>query len=68
MVDNLNEKVDKCPLNWVYCLCTIGSMKVSIIQSSIVSASKGFKYIEVYSETVRTFRIVCYIVGVCCGC
>ena len=45
MVDNLAEKIDKCPLNqhrYVYCLCTIGSVKVLVVQISGVSAIQGF--------------------------
>ena len=51
----------------MYCLGTNGSVNVSIIWNSRVSTIQGFLIIEVYGETVRNFRIVCYIVvGVHC--
>ena len=33
---------------------------MSIIRNSRVSAVEGFEYIEVYGNTIRTFRIVRY--------
>ena len=43
----------------------LGPWKLSVIQSSGVSAFQGLlKYWN--GRTVGTFRIVCYIVGVCC--
>ena len=65
MVDNLAGKVDKCPLIGVvkYCLHTLGLRKLSVIWSSGVSANQGLLK---YWRTVGTFRIVHYIVGVCC--
>ena len=38
-MDNLAEKVDKCPLNWGCCVCVqLGPRKLSVIRSSGVSA------------------------------
>ena len=42
----------------------LGPQKLSIIQSSGVSAIQGLLSIEVNGRTVGTFRIVRYIVGV----
>ena len=60
MVDNLAEKIDKCPLNqhrYVYCLCTIGSVKVFVAQISGVSAIQGFHCIEVCREMVGNCQL-----------
>ena len=47
----------------------LGPRKLSIIRSSGVSAIQGLLSNEVNGRTVGTFRIVRYIVGVCCeGC
>ena len=47
MVDNLAEKVDKCPLNRGR-LHTIGTPKAAIIRSREVAAKQGF--LKYYSE------------------
>ena len=43
----------------------LGLRKLSVIQSSGVSAIQRL-HIEVNGGAVGIFRIVCYIVGVCC--
>ena len=43
-----------------------GERTVSVIRSSGCPLFRGFQCIEVYGETVGTFRIVPDIVGVCC--
>ena len=42
----------------------LGPRKLSVIQSSEVSAIQGCLNIEVNGRAIGTFRIVCYIVGV----
>ena len=67
MVDNLAEKLNKCMLNggcYISIVCIkSGPQKLSITWSGEVSAIQGFK---VSGRTVETFRIFCYIMGVCC--
>ena len=63
MVDNLAENVNECPLNRgrvEYCLCTIGTAKLSVIWSSEVSAIQGLLKYEVNGRAVGTFRTVRY--------
>ena len=67
-MDNLAENVDERPINqgpYVLFVYKWDRKKVSNIQSSWVSTIQGvLMCIEVYGETVGTFRIVRYIVGV----
>ena len=69
MADNLAEKVDECLLNrgrlvlfaynWDHKNCPLYGVAGCPL-------FRGCLSIEVNGGTVRTFRIVCYIVGVCC--
>ena len=61
LVDNLAEKVDECLLNQGHVLfvCTLGSVKVSFVQSS------GVLSMELNGRTVRIFEVhISYVVEV----
>ena len=65
MVDNLAEKVNECPLNWDPWVLFAYNWDCEKCPLYRVAGCPLFKY---WSEwrTVGTFRIVRYIVGVCC--
>ena len=67
-MDNLAEKVDECPLNrghlkdwynWDHESCPL----YAVVGCPLI---RGCLSIEVNGRTVRTFRIVCFIMGVRC--
>ena len=70
MVDNLAKKVDECPLNLgclVFCFPCNWDRKNGLLYGVAgCPLFRGCLSIEVNERTVRTFRIVHYIVGVCC--
>ena len=59
--------VAKCPLCEVFAIvqAQMGPKLVSVIQNSGVSTAEGFECIEVYGDTVQTFRNVRYNASVC---
>ena len=68
MVDNLAEKVGKCPLNPGQVLLTYNwdRKKCPLYGVAGCLLFRGYLSIEVNGRTVGTFRIVHYIVGVRC--
>ena len=60
-MDNLAEKVDECQLNRGHY-----REKCRLYGVAGCPLFRGYLSIEVNGRTVGTFRIVHYIVGVCC--
>ena len=64
------ESVAKCPLHAVICYCTGSNGTEISVLFGIAGCPllRGFEYIEIYGDTVRTFRNVHYIVSAIEGC
>ena len=66
MVDNLAEKVDKCPLNWGRYVLLMYNLDTENYAEERCPLFRSCLSIEVNGRTAGTSRIALYIVGVCC--
>ena len=70
MVDNFAEKIDECLLNrgcYVLFVCNWDREKCLPYRVAGCPLFRGFQCVDVYGETIGTFRIVRYVVGVNCS-